>query len=85
MPEGMDFITSQDELRALYRKPHPDVIRKELKKLDAHARKFLSRSLFVLIGTQDKGGNGDVSPKGDRPGLKVQPKRKGNHDVSYQP
>lgn len=65
----MDFITSQDELRAVYRKPHPDVLRKELRKLDGHARKFLGRSPFVLIGTQDEHGNADVSPKGDRPGF----------------
>jgi PPOX class probable FMN-dependent enzyme len=52
-----------------YREPHGDWIRKELNKLDVHARAFLSRSPFVLIGTQDENTNGDVSPRGDRPGF----------------
>ena len=65
----MDFITSREELRALYRAPGDGAVRKELKRLDPHGRNFLTRSPFVLIGTQDERGNADVSPKGDRPGF----------------
>ena len=65
----MQYIDSRDELRKLYREPGELPLRKELRRLDAHARQFLSRSPFVLIGTQDCDGNADVTPKGDRPGF----------------
>ena len=67
----MEFITTREELRALYRAPGDNAVRKELKRLDPHARNFLTRSPFVLIGTQDAHGAADVSPKGDRPGFCV--------------
>lgn len=65
----MDFITSREDLRTLYKQPGDGAIRKELPALDAHARRFLERSPFVLIGSSDQDGNGDVTPKGDRPGF----------------
>jgi PPOX class probable FMN-dependent enzyme len=65
----MDFIATRSELRAIYREPHEDTIRKELRRLDAHARRFLERSPFALLGTQDRDNNADVSPRGDRPGF----------------
>jgi PPOX class probable FMN-dependent enzyme len=67
----MDFVTTREELRTLYRGPSERAVRKELRKLDPHARNFLARSPFVLIGTQDGQGAADVSPKGDRPGFCV--------------
>jgi PPOX class probable FMN-dependent enzyme len=65
----MEFIRTREQLRAIYRPPGDGAVRKELRQLDAHARNFLSRSPFVLIGTQDGEGNADVSPKGDRAGF----------------
>jgi len=65
----MDFITSREGLRAHYKQPGDGAVRKELPTLDAHARRFLERSPFVLIGSSDGNGNGDVTPKGDRPGF----------------
>jgi uncharacterized protein len=65
----MEFIETQAELRTLYRNPSPGAVRKELKRLDPHARNFLAHSPFVLIGTQDGRGNADVSPKGDKAGF----------------
>ena len=67
----MEYIKNRAELRALYREPGDGAVRKELRRLDGHARNFLDRSPFVLIGTQDDAGNADVSPKGDRPGFVV--------------
>ena len=67
----MEFIRTREQLRALYRAPGDGAVRKELRQLDAHARQFLSRSPFLLIGTQDAGGAADVSPKGDRAGFVV--------------
>lgn len=67
----MDFITTRGQLRSLYRAPGDGAVRKELRQLDPHARHFLQRSPFVLIGTQDGQGHADVSPKGDRAGFCV--------------
>lgn len=65
----MDYITSRDQLRSLFGETHDVAVRKELKAIDAHARRFIERSPFVFIGSQDASGNADVSPKGDRPGF----------------
>ena len=65
----MKFIETRAELRAVYREPGDLPVKKEMRRLDAHARHFLSKSPFVLIGTQDRDGHGDVTPKGDRAGF----------------
>ena len=65
----MKYITTRSELRAAYREPGDIPVRKEMRRLDAHARHFLELSPFVLIGTQDLDGHADVTPKGDRPGF----------------
>jgi PPOX class probable FMN-dependent enzyme len=65
----MDFLSSKEELRTHYKAVHDVAVKKELRFLDAHARNFLSKSPFVLIGSQDDDGNADVTPKGDRPGF----------------
>lgn len=69
----MDFVTSHEQLRSVYKTPEPDSnpIRKELGRLDAHCRAFVARSPFVLMGTSDGKGNADVTPKGDKPGFAV--------------
>lgn len=65
----MDFITTREELRGLYKLPGERPLKKELPVLDPHCRHFIERSPFLLIGSQDAAGNGDVSPKGDKPGF----------------
>ena len=65
----MQFLTSRDELRALYKQPGDGAVRKELKALDHHCKGFVARSPFVLIGSSDGKGNSDVTPKGDKPGF----------------
>jgi PPOX class probable FMN-dependent enzyme len=65
----MEFITSRDMLRSHYKQPGDGAVRKELPALDRHSRSFIARSPFVLIGSADTAGNGDVTPKGDRPGF----------------
>ena len=67
----MDFITSHEALRKIYKTPEPTAgsIRKELKRLDGHCKSFIARSPFVLIGSSDGNGNADVTPKGDKPGF----------------
>ena len=65
----MKFIESREELRTVYKPAYENALRKELRQLDYHARNFLSRCPFVVIGSQDKNGNADVTPKGDKPGF----------------
>jgi PPOX class probable FMN-dependent enzyme len=65
----MDFITTREELRAHYKPASDGSLKKEMRGLDAHARKFLTNSPFVLIGSSDDKGNADVTPKGDKPGF----------------
>jgi PPOX class probable FMN-dependent enzyme len=65
----MQFLSSRDELRALYKQPGDGAVRKELKALDHHCKGFMARSPFVLIGSSDGNGNSDVTPKGDKPGF----------------
>ncbi|PWJ91484.1 MULTISPECIES: pyridoxamine 5'-phosphate oxidase family protein [Mesorhizobium] len=67
----MEFVTTRDELRTIYKTPRPTdgSIRKELKLLDGHCRSFIGKSPFVLIGSSDGAGNADVTPKGDKPGF----------------
>ena len=67
----MEFVTSHEALRAIYKTPDPTAasIRKELPALDGHCRSFIGKSPFVLIGSSDGAGNADVTPKGDRPGF----------------
>lgn len=65
----MQFITSREELRSIYKPASEGSLRKELKALDSHCVSFIGRSPFVLIGTSDGKGRADVTPKGDRPGF----------------
>ena len=65
----MQFLTSRDELRTLYKSPGDGAVRKELRALDAHSKGFIAKSPFVLIGSSDGKGNADVTPKGDKPGF----------------
>lgn len=65
----MDYITSKDQLREAFEDVHDVAVRKELRLIDEHARRFIARSPFVFVGSQDGNGNADVSPKGDMPGF----------------
>ena len=65
----MEFITSREELRSHYGVLHELAVKKALPALDHHAKSFIGRSPFVVIGSSDRDGNGDVTPKGDKPGF----------------
>ncbi|WP_395449285.1 pyridoxamine 5'-phosphate oxidase family protein [Aminobacter sp. UC22_36] len=65
----MEFIADSEALRQHYRMPGDGAVRKELRHLDHHAKSFLARSPFVLVGSSDDRGNADVTPKGDKPGF----------------
>ena len=63
-------ITTESGLRSVYRLPGATV-EKVLPELDQHARTFIERAPFVLVGTASPDGSGDVSPKGGPPGFVV--------------
>lgn len=62
-----DRLETLDELTALVGSPSELVIKKELKELDPHMRAFVARSPLLLLGTVDRTGRCDVSPRGDLP------------------
>lgn len=64
-----EVITNEDQFRAVMGHPSPAVMKKEIRALDSHARAFIARSPFLLIGTSGADGRVDVSPKGDPPGF----------------
>ncbi len=65
----MEFVATREDLRNHYKPTHDMALRKELRTFDRHSRAFIARSPFVLIGSSDRDGNADVTPKGDRPGF----------------
>lgn len=64
-----EIITTEEQLRAVLGTPWSGVVSKELQMLDAHAKKFIGSSPFLIIGTADAEGRMDLSPKGDPPGF----------------
>src|SRR5687767_3025200 len=65
-----DLVTSEETLRAIIGGEPSELARKkELPALDPHARAFIARSPFLLLGTSGPDGRCDVSPKGDAPGF----------------
>ena len=68
----MDFtkrITSEDELRTIFRTPSGGSVAKEIDHLDEHCASFLAHSPFFVIGTTNPDGTGDTSPKGGPAGF----------------
>jgi len=62
-------VTREDELRALMGTPSERAIKKESASVDEASRRFIEHSPFLLLGTSNKAGQCDVSPKGDAPGF----------------
>jgi PPOX class probable FMN-dependent enzyme len=65
----MTEISSIAQLRCVYEQPTELSLRKELGKVDRHAREFIARSPFVVVSTCDADGWPDASPRGDAPGF----------------
>src|SRR5690606_42123323 len=45
------------------------IFQKFQRELGPHAQAFIRRSPFLCLGTQDRKGRADVSPRGDPPGF----------------
>ena len=64
----MTTTATLPDLRACYPQPLERSLRKSLKQLDAHMRRFIGLSPFLCLGTSS-GGGADVTPRGDTPGF----------------
>jgi PPOX class probable FMN-dependent enzyme len=62
------YITTEDELRAIIGRASGGAVRKDIGRIDEHARAFIARSPFVTVATSNAEGRCDVSPRGDAPG-----------------
>lgn len=65
----MAKIDTPEALRQLYGHPGERAVQKVLTTLDAHCRRFLALSPFLVLGSSRRDGLADVSPRGDRPGF----------------
>jgi len=63
------IIRDEDALRQIVKPPHPRARDKQIDHLDHNCREFIARAPFVLVGTTNTDGTGDVSPKGGPPGF----------------
>jgi PPOX class probable FMN-dependent enzyme len=67
-PGRIVTITSEEELRRVTGEPSEAVLRKDIGRLDEHARTFIGASPFVLLATSGPDGTCDVSPRGEEAG-----------------
>jgi PPOX class probable FMN-dependent enzyme len=64
----MDTISDPAGLRDCYGQPGDKAVRKQLDRIDQHARAFIALCPFVVMATSNKDG-ADCSPRGDAPGF----------------
>ena len=69
MFDPQQVIATADDLRRIVPPPRPAQETKVLSALDAHCRRWIQRSPFVVISSVDSAGRMDLSPKGDPPGF----------------
>ena len=62
-------ITSGEELASIVGTQSAIAIKKELKTLDEHMRRFIAHAPFVVISTHAADGRCDASPRGDAAGF----------------
>ena len=82
-------VTTQTELRSVYREPAARATQKVLDHLDVHCRHFIALSPLCILSSADADGCADASPRGDPPGFVhvldektlLLPDRPGNNQV----
>ena len=57
------------ELRSLYAEPGERAVRKQLRQLDRHCKRFIELSPFVVLASADDANRCDASPRGGDPGF----------------
>ncbi|MFB8755429.1 MSMEG_1061 family FMN-dependent PPOX-type flavoprotein [Streptomyces nigra] len=64
-----DALDSPDQLRELYPQPNPNARRKEIGRLTEETRALIGCSSLVFVGSGDREGRADVTPRGGPPGF----------------
>lgn len=64
-----DQVRSAEELGTIIGTPSAFSLKKELRALDEHMRRFVAHSPFVVISTHSADGRCDASPRGDAAGF----------------
>ena len=64
-----DRVMLGEELTSIIGTPSAIAVRKELKTLDEHMRRFIAHAPFVVISTHAADGRCDASPRGDAAGF----------------
>jgi uncharacterized protein len=62
-------ITSREDLRRLYAQPGGRSVKKQLDRIDAHARRFIELAPFVVLASGNAQLALDASPRGGEPGF----------------
>ncbi len=62
-------ITTETQLRELYKSPSERAQNKVLKSLDKHAQHFINLSPFFVLSSRNAAGKADTSPRGGQPGF----------------
>ena len=65
----MSRIESVEQLRTIYRQPKELAAKKVIPRLEAHSKRIIELSPFLVISTMGEDGIADVSPRGDAPGF----------------
>jgi uncharacterized protein len=66
--DGAMNIQTLEQLRALYAAPKERAVKKQIAELDAHCRRFIALSPFVVVAS-GSGAEMDASPRGGAPGF----------------
>ncbi len=69
MKTDVKYVSSLEELNAIYGDPVTLAKLKTLPNLDKHCKAFIAASPFLTLATSGASGMADVSPRGDAPGF----------------
>ncbi len=65
----MSKISTQDDLRGLYKMPKGRPVDKQFDHIDPHDARFIELSPFMIIASSNADGRADASPRGEDPGF----------------
>lgn len=63
------IVETAAQLRTIYRQPTQGAVAKDIRRIDAHCRRFIELSSFLCLGSMSRDGGGDVTPRGGEPGF----------------
>ena len=65
----MAHITTEKELRQVYKTPKGRSLAKQMSKLEKHSKHFIKLSPFLVLSSTGPDGHGDTTPRGGEPGF----------------